>query len=63
MTYDQIITYFGNAANAARALGITTASVAGWRKRDEVPIGRQYQVEVMSSGKLVADRSNQKQAA
>lgn len=48
------VAHFGSQAALARALGITQPSVAGWG--DVVPLGRQYQLEVLTSGALRAAR-------
>ena len=56
MTYDQLITHYRSAAKVARAFGITTASVAGWRKRGVPPV-RQFQIELETEGALRADRN------
>jgi DNA-binding transcriptional regulator YdaS (Cro superfamily) len=53
LTRDAIV-HFGSQAALARALGITQPSVAGWG--DVVPLGRQYQLEVITSGALRAAR-------
>jgi len=58
MTYEQVLSHYGSAANIARAYQISTASVAGWRIKG-VPEVRQFQIELMTSGVLVADRSRQ----
>ena len=59
MTKDQAIAHFGTQAALARALGIQRAAVHGWRG---VPLGRQYQLEVLTGGALKADRSEKPRA-
>lgn len=56
MTKTQAVEYFGTAAALARALGIAPAAVSQW---EEVPEGRQWQLEVITGGRLVADREEQ----
>ncbi len=55
MTYEQVLSYYGTAANIARAFDVRSASVAAW-KRDGVPEVRQYQIEIATKGKLKADK-------
>jgi hypothetical protein len=54
MTYGEVIAHFGSQAQAARALGINQASVSVWRLRG-VPLGRQYQLEIVTTGALKVD--------
>lgn len=54
MNKKDAINHFGSAAKLARALGLTRAAITLWPER--IPIGRQYQIEVVTQGKLVADR-------
>jgi DNA-binding transcriptional regulator YdaS (Cro superfamily) len=57
MTKQSAITYYGSQAALARALGINRAAINAWG--DGIPIGRQYQIEVLTAGKLKADRTPQ----
>lgn len=50
MRKDSVIRYFGGVRPTARALGITHVAVINWG--EEIPIGRAYQVEVITEGKL-----------
>lgn len=52
----QLIEYFGTQAKAARALGLSQPTVAGWVEAGEIPEARQYQVEIATSGALRADK-------
>jgi len=54
MTKTDAINHFGTQASLARALGIHRAAINGWG--DQVPLGRQYQLEVLTKGALKADR-------
>jgi DNA-binding transcriptional regulator YdaS (Cro superfamily) len=54
MSKQEAILYFGTQAALARALGIHRAAVNAWG--DAIPEGRQYQIEVLTAGKLKADR-------
>lgn len=61
MTYDEALGIFGTQANLARALGITQSTVSLWGKGPRgakafaVPRAYQYQLEVITGGKLRAD--------
>ena len=52
MTKQHAIDYYGSQAALARALGIHRAAVHAW---EEIPLGRQYQIEVLTGGELKAD--------
>lgn len=52
---EAIAHYGGNASALARALGIDQSSIYSW-KDGEIPIGRQYQLELLTKGALKADR-------
>ena len=55
MTKQEAIEHFGGKAiNLANALGIKPSSVTQWG--DEIPEVRQYQIEVLTDGKLKAER-------
>ena len=52
MKKHQVIEAFGTQAEAARALGCYPSTIHEW---DEVPDGRQYQIEIATRGRLKAD--------
>lgn len=52
MTTQEVIEFFGSKANVAKALGIKKPSVSGWG--EVPPIGRQYQIQAITKGKLKA---------
>jgi DNA-binding transcriptional regulator YdaS (Cro superfamily) len=54
MTKQQAITHYGTQAALARALGVNRAAINGWG--DAIPLGRQFQLEVLTGGVLKADR-------
>lgn len=56
MSPKQLIEFFGTQAKAARALGLSQPTVAGWIVAGEIPEARQYQVEIATNGALRADR-------
>lgn len=53
MHKSDVYQHFGGCAGVARALEITTASVASWG--EVIPQGRAYQVEVITGGALKVD--------
>lgn len=55
MTFGQLVTYYGSQAAAARALGIEPPSVNEWKDKG-IPLPRQAQYELLTRGKLRADR-------
>lgn len=69
MTYDDLVKHYGtqkaigDALKAIDGKGVTQASVAEWKERGEVPHPRQCQYEVLTRGRLKADRPYRKQAA
>lgn len=54
MNFDQIISHFGTQQRAADALGLSQSSVAEWKKNG-IPEGRQFQIQVITEGALMAD--------
>ncbi len=57
MTYNQVISHFGNGVNAAKALKISPSSIYQWGRKDRVPSDTQYRIEVLTNGELKADRA------
>lgn len=56
MTVEDVIDFFGNAAKAARALGLNSNTVRMWKYRKlGVPILQQYKIEKITNGKLKID--------
>lgn len=53
MLKSDVIAFFGSAAAAGRALGMTRGAVSNWP--EIVPRGSAYQVEVVTEGKLRVD--------
>lgn len=54
MTKQQAIAFYGSATKLARALAVSKTAVSMWS--EVIPIGRQYQLEVITHGRLKADR-------
>ena len=55
MTTDDLVRYYGTQAEAARAIGLSQAAISRWAVEGEVPIARQCQYELLTSGTLRAD--------
>lgn len=53
MTYQDALQYFATQVKLAAALGITQPTVSAWK--GVVPEPYQYQLEIITSGKLRAD--------
>ena len=53
MTRDDAIKHFGTVKDLASALGISHQAVYDWG--DEIPEGRQWQIQALSKGKLKVD--------
>lgn len=68
MTYEQLIKHYGTQTAAGEALkqidgkGVAQSTVAGW-KEDGIPAPRQAQYEVVTRGRLKADRPYRRQVA
>lgn len=58
MKTSEVIEHYGSKAAIAQALGISKASVTNWG--DEPPAGRQYQLQIMTKGRLKADATGNK---
>jgi len=54
MTTKQALEYFGYQASLARSLGVKYQAIQQWGEYP--PIGRQYQIEVLTGGALKAER-------
>lgn len=52
MKTEEAVKHFGSKANLARALGIKRQAVVQWG--EYVPLGRAYQIQVLTGGKLKA---------
>lgn len=56
MTPSDAIQHFGSQAALAAALGVTQPTVSGWNSDGRIPFTRQFQLEVLTAGKLTAER-------
>jgi len=62
MTPEDLIAYFHGVSATAEAFGISPPSVSEWKSNGRVPVGRQYQAEVLTRGRLRADRADKRPA-
>jgi len=53
MKTQDAIDFFGSKVAIAETLGISKQAVTEWG--DDVPLGRQYQLQVVTKGALIAD--------
>jgi metal-dependent amidase/aminoacylase/carboxypeptidase family protein len=53
MNVQQLAEHFGTQVAAANALGVTDKAVSAWKKRG-IPLVRQYQIQVVTGGRLQA---------
>ena len=56
MTYAEVIKYFGNVINAAKALDVTRQAVYLWEKNGNIPKNRQKYIQFATRNKLKADK-------
>lgn len=61
MKTKEAIQHFGTAAALAKALKISAAAVSQWG--ESVPMGRAYQIEVLSGGELKAESPQSEETA
>lgn len=57
MKKSDVIAHFGGVTATAKALGIKKSSVSQWG--EEIPKGRAYEVQVMTEGKLMVNKTLQ----
>ena len=57
MTMQEALNHYGSRKQLADALGLWPQTVYAWG--DSIPLARQYEIEVKTSGALRADRSNE----
>lgn len=57
MTVSDVLRYYRTQTAVAEALNMKQNSVAGWVKRQKVPLLRQLQLERATRGKLKADKN------
>jgi transcriptional repressor of cell division inhibition gene dicB len=57
MTYNDLVEHFGSSRQVQEALGISKQLASYW-KRAGIPIGRQYEIQVLTGGKFRADQAH-----
>lgn len=55
MTPDETIKHFGSQKEVARLCGVSPAAVSLWVQWGNIPRARQYQIHVLSAGRLQVD--------
>ncbi len=60
MTPRDVIEYYGSQRAVGAAIGRTQQAISLWVMRGEVPADVQYRIEVITDGKLRADRPAQR---
>ncbi len=56
MTPQDAIAFFGSQKKLAAALNIYPQAIRHWTISGRIPVGRQYQLDAITYGKLKADR-------
>jgi hypothetical protein len=56
MNLKNLVDHYKTQALAAAALGVSQATISRWGKR--FPIPRQYQIQVLTGGKLKAEKKS-----
>lgn len=56
MKPSEALKFFGSVAEIARACGCEQPSVSEWFAKNQIPDGRQYQIQLMTKGALLADK-------
>lgn len=54
MKLNEVAAFFGSKRKLADALGVFPSAVTQWG--ETIPVGRQYQIEVITGGKFKADK-------
>lgn len=55
MNMQQLVEYFGNQRAIAKALNTSDQVVSMWKVKDRIPLGRQYEIQILTGGRLRAD--------
>jgi hypothetical protein len=53
MNFIELVNHFGSQANAAKAVGTSAQVVSAWKKNG-IPLGRQYEIQILTGGVLRA---------
>jgi predicted transcriptional regulator len=57
MTLDQLFKHYGTQVAVADALGVSQPCVSNWVKRGRIPPMQQLKVQMLTDGKLKADKN------
>jgi hypothetical protein len=55
MNMQDLIEHFGTQSAIAKALGTSDQVVSSWKVKNRIPLGRQYEIQILTAGKLRAD--------
>lgn len=55
MTMQDLLDHFGTQTAIAKAVGVSLQVVSAWNAKKRIPLGRQYEIQVLTAGKLRAD--------
>jgi hypothetical protein len=55
MNMQDLISHFGSQTAAAKAIGTSIQVVSSWKTKGRIPLGRQYEIQVLTGGQLRAD--------
>jgi DNA-binding transcriptional regulator YdaS (Cro superfamily) len=58
MTPTEACTFFNSQSDLARAVGVTSQAVNKWIAQGRIPLGRQFQIQVLTRGKLRASEAH-----
>jgi len=58
MNHNEAVAFFGGRRKIAKLLGVTYGAVQWWKDHG-IPLPRQYQLHVLSNGKLPVDQPKQ----
>lgn len=62
MTPTEVVAHFGSVRAVTEALGITQQAYSRWLQQGRVPRGRQYELQILTGGRLQAERPTKKTA-
>lgn len=61
MNFKDLVDHYGSQRQIAQALGVSKQLVSYW-KRAGVPIGRQYEIQILTGGRLRAEPTSDRKA-
>lgn len=56
MDLEKVSEHFGGDISLSLALGVTQGAISQWRGNGKIPPLRQYQIQVLTMGRFVAER-------